>query len=381
MEFIDNIEWAYLQGLPGLGSGGVRKLLTYYTDVMTAWQAIKKNDSNLLANGVLSNNLLTAYRKMDLDIYAAAMQTVMNNMHIGVISYTNNYFPEVLSEIYNPPAVLFYKGNIDLLKNLEYSISIVGARACSPYGKNVCFHFAQVLASHGITIVSGGARGIDSFAHEGTLSSKGKTIAIMGCGLNVVYPRENARLFRQIVEAGGLLLSEFAPGMKPLKQNFPIRNRLIAGLTKGTIVVEAKASSGSLITADMAINEGREVFTVPGNVLSGYSDGSNWLLKQGANVMTKPEDLLSIMGWEKLLYSNIYNKGSHNKDDMISLSMEAQAIISSLSTEKAYTLEDIVSKTMLPLPKVQQILLSLELNKRIEKANGQGYVLKYSRRD
>ena len=159
---------------------------------------------------------------------------------IEFVTYEEAIFPNCLKEIYDPPAVLFLKGDKNLLTMLEKSVAMVGARECSIYGRNVAHHFAKELANNGVVIVSGGARGIDSFCHEGALCTKGKTIAVMGCGLDQVYPRENKVLFENIVKSGGLLVSEYPPHVPPYSKHFPMRNRIISGLARAVVVVEAK---------------------------------------------------------------------------------------------------------------------------------------------
>ncbi len=198
-------------------------------------------------------------------------------------------YPYLLSEINDRPKILYVLGNTELLRrNL---ISIVGSRDCSDYGKEACIKLAYNLASQGIVIVSGLALGIDSCAHIGTLKAKGKTVAVVAHGLDMIYPKENINLAKQIVLSGGAIVSEFPLGTRPLAENFPKRNRIISGLSKGTVVVEAKEHSGSLITAQMALEQGRRVFAFPGNIFSQYSKGTNKLIKEGAEIITNINDL------------------------------------------------------------------------------------------
>ena len=212
---------------------------------------------------------------------------------IQILSIKNPQYPLLLKQIYDPPKILYVLGNIDILNNL--SIAIVGCRDASKYGKICAKYFAYNLASKGINIVSGLAKGIDSFSHIGAIDAKGKTIAVIGSGLDVIYPKENEILAKQILKNGGTIISEYPLGTKPNKNNFPARNRIISGLSRGVIIVEAKEKSGSLITANFALEQGREVFAVPGNINSINSIGTNNLIKDGAIPVCNYSDVLQFL--------------------------------------------------------------------------------------
>lgn len=209
---------------------------------------------------------------------------------IEKIDMKNRYYPQMLKKIYSPPKELYVIGNKEIL-NMS-CVAIVGCRECSQYGRKVAEKFAYELSKRGLVIVSGLAKGIDSFAHIGTVYAKGKTIAVLGSGLDNIYPKENVELARKIVEYGGCIISEYPLGTKPEKKNFPQRNRIISGLSKGVLVVEAKEKSGTLITVDFAIEQGRDVFCVPGNINSFNSVGTNELIKQGAKLVNNINDIL-----------------------------------------------------------------------------------------
>lgn len=213
-------------------------------------------------------------------------------MRIEEISIGSKEYPEQLREIYDPPLKLYTLGNKQLLK--EKGIAIVGARKATEYGKNVALQISKELSQSGINIISGLALGIDSYAHLGTLHEEciGKTIAILGSGLDKIYPRENIELARRIIKSGGCIVSEYPVGTSANKLNFPQRNRIISGLSKGVIVVEASEKSGSLITADFALEQGRDVFAVPGDVNKETSRGTNNLIKQGAKIVTNYKEIL-----------------------------------------------------------------------------------------
>lgn len=211
----------------------------------------------------------------------------INKYKIKIINIFNEYYPPLLRYIYNPPVVLFAIGNIELLK--EKSIAIVGARQCSNYGKLIAKEIAKQVAWKNINIVSGLARGIDAFAHIG---ADGRTIAVLGSGLDIIYPKENTKLAKNILRTGGTIISEYNLRTPPDRLNFPNRNRIISGISDSVIVIEAKERSGSLITAEFALEQGKDVYAVPGNITSKYSMGTNNLIKEGAIPYTCIRDIL-----------------------------------------------------------------------------------------
>ena len=211
-------------------------------------------------------------------------------MNVIKLAQDDKYYPNKLKLIYDPPELLYCLGDIRLLN--EPSIAIVGTRNASNYGKRIAYNLSQELSKRGVTIISGLASGIDSYAHEGAFKNVGKTIAVLGSGIDIIYPKENEDLYKSIIKNGGLIVSEFPLGTKPEKDNFPKRNRIISGLSDGVVVVEAKKKSGALITADLALEQGRSVFAVPGNIDSQNSEGTNNLIKEGAVPVTSYLDIL-----------------------------------------------------------------------------------------
>jgi DNA processing protein len=210
---------------------------------------------------------------------------------IEVITYFDETYPKTLKEIFQPPWCLFLKGKASLL-NKEKKLAIVGSRETTSYGKNVISHILPPLIKRNIIIVSGLAKGIDALAHQTTIEYEGETIAIIAGGFYHIYPKENVKLANRIA-SDHLLISEYPPNSKPMKWQFPARNRIISGLCEGTVLIEAKRRSGSLITANYAVQEGREVFAVPGNIFSPFSEGTNDLIQQGAKLVMSGEDILS----------------------------------------------------------------------------------------
>jgi DNA processing protein len=207
-------------------------------------------------------------------------------------------FPPLLAQIPDPPSRLWVRGEADVAVLAAPAVAIVGARACSGYGRSVARTLATEAAAAGAVVVSGLARGVDGEAHRGALAAAGRTVAVLGCGVDREYPAAHAELARSIVEAGGLIVSEYEPGVEPAPWRFPARNRIIAGLARATVVVEARERSGALITADFALEDGREVLAVPGEITSALSAGTNSLLRQGATPATGAADVLEAIGVE-----------------------------------------------------------------------------------
>ena len=280
-------------------------------------------------------------------------------MNYNFITINDDIYPECLKEISNPPLKLYYKGNLDLLKE-ERLIAVVGTRNPSSYGKLCCEYMVKKMTSANITIVSGFAKGIDSIAHKTSLLAGGKTIAVIASGLDIVYPASNLSLYREIEEKG-LILSEYEAGVKPFKFNFPQRNRIIAGLSKGTIVVESKDRGGSLITADLALEFNRDVYAVPGDVFSEYSKGCNNLIRDSkAKSLSNINELLDDYSW-KIEEKNINNKYTQNQ----------LLILNSLSSEK--NLDNILMETKIEQTEILAELMTLEIMGAIKSIAGGRY--------
>ena len=280
-------------------------------------------------------------------------------MNYNFITINDDVYPECLKEISNPPLKLYYKGNLDLLKE-ERLIAVVGTRNPSSYGKLCCEYMVKKMTSANITVVSGFAKGIDSIAHKTSLLTDGKTIAVIASGLDIVYPASNLSLYREIEEKG-LILSEYEAGVKPFKSNFPQRNRIIAGLSKGTIVVESKNRGGSLITADLALEFNRDVYAVPGDVFSEYSKGCNNLIRDSrAKSLSNINELLEDYSWE------VEEKNDSNK-----YTKNQILILNCLSSEK--NLDNILIETKIEQTEILAELMTLEIMGAIKSIAGGRY--------
>lgn len=287
MEHLENKKyWIWLSLIKNLGSKRKQKLLEIYKTPDEIYKLKKEELVRVQGIGEnLSDNILDETIRDRLNNHILYMQK--NN--IDIVSINDKEYPQILKEIYDPPISLYIKGNKDILNHR--SIAIVGCRDVTDYGKKAAKYFAYNLANQNINVISGLAKGVDSYAHIGTLSTSGKTIAVVGTGLDSVYPTENKYLLDKILENGGAVISEYCLGTKAEKMNFPARNRIISGMSKGVIVIEAKEKSGTLITVDFALEQGRDVYVVPGNINSINSVGTNELIKQGAKMVTTYKEI------------------------------------------------------------------------------------------
>lgn len=284
---------------------------------------------------------------------------------IKFITYKDPDYPENLKTIYDPPPFFFLQG--ELKKEDKKALAIVGTRRASHYGKSVAEKLASELVQRGVSIVSGLARGIDSIGHFSALKEKGRTIAVFGSGLDVIYPREHTRLAQRIIE-NGALISEFLLGTSPLAENFPKRNRLISGLSLGVIIIEAPKKSGALLTAHCALDQGREVFAVPGNIGSKRSEGTNALIKKGAALVTSIDDILNEL--KGVLTFPSEREMSKLK---VELTEEEKKVFNLLSLEPNH-IDKIAKQSNVEIPQVLSVLLSLELKGLVKQLSGKMFV-------
>ena len=393
----DTIYIAGLQSLYNVGATHVRRFIEDFGSPYDAWQAVKRVE-NLKPYTHISNTDKRAIASSAKDEKLDYIIHKIDEYKMDVTTFLDKDFPSILNHIYNPPAILFMRGNRALLDKRLNRIALVGARRCSLYGRNVARMLGKELGKYSTIIVSGGARGIDTHGHEGLLASQGYGIVVMGCGLDIAYPRENTKLFDRILQNNGLLVSEYPPGTPPSAKHFPARNRIISGLSRGVIVVEAKGSSGSLITADMAVSEGRDVFVVPCNLLDHTADGNKFLMRNGAFVLTGYEDIVKeyhltlrdmFSAKEKLSLPNKRDTmsvkdssqiGNHSQGvdtqglSMLSFNVDRSLILSEIPHDRCITVSDILKATSIPLQQLQPLLLELEMEGAIENHPPRGYI-------
>ncbi len=283
---------------------------------------------------------------------------------IGLIAILDKEYPKLLTHIFNPPFLLYVKGSVETLKSKCFGV--VGTRALSEYGKRATPHLSLDLARAGFTIVSGLATGIDTLAHKAALEAGAKTIAVLGTGIDegALYPQLNLPLARKIVEKGGAVISEYAPGTHGTKFSFPQRNRIISGLSKGVLVVEADHISGAMITAKCALEQNRDVFALPGSIFAKTSEGANDLIKRGAKLVACADDILEEYGLESKKAKKIIRAESPEEEKILTI-----------LTDTPMTADDIIRKTGMSAPQVNATLMIMELGKKIKNLGGGKFVL------
>ncbi|MBE6008331.1 MAG: DNA-protecting protein DprA [Lachnospiraceae bacterium] len=358
----------YMMWLTGIKGMTVKKaylLLSYFGKPEEIWNS----DKMLLCsiNGISENFAERIIESRDPDVLDEKINR-LEELGIKYISINNPDYPELLRHIDEPPLGLYYKGTLP--KKDDMCFSIIGSRLCSEYGSLVSQRFAKELVQNGFTIVSGMARGIDSMSHRGAINGGGKTIAVLGCGLDICYPPENQKLMAKI-EENGCLISEYPPGTQPYPGNFPPRNRIIAGLSMGLLVVEASKRSGTLITVNHALDYGRDVFAVPANITSDLSAGTNELIKDGCPPVTCVEDILFELGVIKNVKEEKIEQAAAEE-----LTEEEQEILSCIKYEPV-SLDDLIILLDKPSQSIQYILTYLEIYGYIKRLPGQRFVRAY----
>ena len=289
----------HMIGIGGISMSGIAEILHNFGIFVTGSDVTRsKITDKLSSHGIFITigHDTKLVSQADLVVYSAAvkqddpelLEAKKNN--IEIVSILDDEYPNILRNIYDPPIFLYLKGNKKILNKM--SIAIIGCREARDYGKKIAKNFAYNLSKNNINIISGLAKGIDTCAHLGAIYAKEKTIAVLGSGINVIYPKENLYLVQKILENEGVIISEYPLGTAPEKRNFVARNRIISGMSRGVLVVEAKKKSGTLITVDFALNEGRDIFVIPGDISSENSFGTNDLIKQGGKLVTDFTEIL-----------------------------------------------------------------------------------------
>ncbi len=342
----------------GIGKGRLERLKQVFGDARTVWQA---DSTELRGAGILSTreleNLLQQRLLQDPETVFASWQA----KQIGICSQDEADYPPLLRRCYNPPPFLFYRGQ---LPEDAACLAVVGSRHATPYGRNVARSFSESLSRYGVTIVSGAARGIDAAAHEGAILGGTPTIAVLGCGVDVTYPPENRRLIEQIAQTG-CVISEYPPGTPPMAGRFPARNRIVAGMSLAVLVVEAAEKSGALITADLALEENRDVYAIPGSVFSDASKGTHRLIQQGARLIGSVEDILQELGLAGTEAS---------QRTPVKLTATERRVLDALSIDEAKPVEALIRELDMAAADIQVLLLQLELSGQVEKDRSMRYI-------
>lgn len=357
----DWVYWLALKDVNGLGDVLIRRLVSKFNSPKDVFSASKSEILGVEGVGETVVQKIKTYSDWEK---VGKEVSKLKNLGFRLLSFQNNEYPSNLENIFNPPTLLYISGNI--IESDKCALAVVGSRDCDEYGRGATEKFVRELSERGITIVSGMARGIDTVAHRSSLEKSCRTLAVLGNGLDIVYPHENMRLYERVAE-NGALISEFNLGTAPDSGNFPRRNRLLSGLSLGVLVIQASRKSGALITASYASEQNREVFSVPGNVNNNRSNGSNWLIKKGAKLVDCVEDILEEIDAFRNLVSDVSNERKVSFDH--NLSEEERRIIG-LFEDKQLHVDEIIVKSKLDVQDVLRILLDMELKGVIKQLPG-----------
>ena len=355
--------WIALDSIAGLGHKRFETLLAHFGSLQKAWHASADQIAKSGLDERSINKIVALRNKAEPDQFVQNLQ----KLKMKAICRNSPEFPPLLKEIYDPPNVLYHSGTIDF--DGLHAVAIVGTRLPTAYGKRIATRLAGDLASAGLTIVSGLARGVDSIAHEAALKSNGNTVAVLGGALNKLYPADHSPLARRIVQSGGGVLTEFPPDVRALKQHFPRRNRIISGLVAGVIVIEGKHDSGSLITAQHGLEQGRDVFAIPGNITDDKSGGPNELIKDArAKLITSADDVLDEMNL-RALTKPIKPKPATAKielDDNYS-AVEKQILTTLAKAGRPIHVDELSRMVKKPVSEVNTSIVMLELGDKVKR--------------
>jgi len=353
---MEHFYWAALGAAKGIGTARLLALVKVFGSAQNLYEA---EEADILATGIVSPKGAAQFveNKKSCGILPEMLQEQCERLRISVVPVVSSQYPERLKRVLHPPAVLYVKGT---LPDCRYSIAVVGSRLADAYGVKAAAWFGKTLAEAGVVVVSGGAKGVDAASHEGALQGGGRTVAVLGCGVDIAYPHTNAKLFASIAE-NGALVSEYPPGTKPERYHFPERNRIISGICQGIVLVQAAQRSGALITAEFAMDEGREVFCVPGNIFTDKSAGPHTLIKAGARLADSPRDILEEVFPELCgsSHSNLFS--GCNDTTPLRKCTEGQRRILDLLTQGPQTLEQLVAASGFAIGEVSVMLLELQM--------------------
>lgn len=361
----DDYLWLGLRSVPGVGSVTFRRLLERFGSPA---QVMSASAVELMSVKGVTQQSANAIVNRSWESFALQEAERLARSAAHLVTFTSREYPKSLFEIPDPPPFIYVRGNIPVK---AVAVAIVGSRRATAYGVQATDRLSAELAQRGVVVVSGMARGVDTAAHKGALKGGGKTIAVLGCGVDRVYPPENRKLFDETA-ANGCLISEFPLGTMPLAENFPRRNRIISGIARGVLVIEAAENSGSLITAQYALEQGRDVFAVPGNITFASCKGTNRLIKQGAKLVDCVEDILEELPASLLAAAT---PGGESAPGSFALAPREAAIFELLARAPLH-IDDIISQSELTAGEVSSMLLHLELKGAVTALPGAHYMVR-----
>ena len=354
--------WIWLSSVKGIGAKRFYRLLSLYGDARSVWDALGGPLTPPDIPAAVGKAAFGKLRAARDESYFYRLFDRLEKGGIRAVTRLSDDYPPALTGIYDPPPTLYVRGDGDL--SAERMIAVVGSRICTRDGQRAAREFAMGLAQNGVTVVSGMARGIDSWAHRGALDGHGPTVAVLGCGVDVVYPPENGDLAMEILDSGGAIVSEYVPGTPPVPGNFPARNRIISGLTEGTLLVEGARASGAMITVNLALEQGRDVFAVPGGIYSPLSEAPNRMILDGATPVLSHWDILEHYRWAQRPSENPVRKIRP-----VELEPDEMAIVQPLR-EQALSFDELAAATGFSAARLNSHLTMLELRGIIEKVPG-----------
>jgi DNA processing protein len=374
-------DWVELNMTPGIGPRAAAKLLERFGSAEAVYSATRSELEQLR----LVPEAIDSIIARDLQPAAEAEIRAVKKLGGDILLLDDGVYPSSLREIYDPPIVIYVKGSWSVCLD-QPCIAVVGSRRCSTYGQNAALMIARDLAQRGVTVVSGFARGIDASAHRGALEAGGRTVAVLGTGIDEYYPRDHKKLASEILAKGGAIVSQFPLGTPPVSENFPYRNRIISGLSLGVLVVEASENSGSLITARLAIEQNREVFAVPGNITSRNSFGTNYLIKgAGAKLVQQWQDIATELPPQiaARLLPPPFAEGKKERSlaDRLAfvpegLSRAETSVFRLLTPDAPAHIDTLIDQSRLPMSELTNALLSLEIRELVRALPGKCFVRK-----
>jgi DNA processing protein len=353
------VYWVGFNIIKGIGAVRMKGLLNYFGNAELAWEA----SADALREAGLGKKILVSFLRMREQIDLEKVWEHIQNEGITVYTWDDEGYPARLRKIDSSPPVIYVKGS--LLEDDNWAVAIVGTRRMTSYGKQVTYQIASALASNGITVVSGMARGVDAVAHRAALSGGGRTLAVLGSGVDRIYPPEHRQLAEDII-TNGALISDYAPGTPPEGGNFPPRNRIISALSKAVIVIEAGKQSGALITAAFAAEQGREVFAVPGNIYAPLSKGPNLLIQQGAHTLLEIDDVLETL--------NMVMVGEQRKARAVLPTNALEAKLYQIIGDEPLHVDEIRARSELPINQVSSTLALMELKGMVRQVGNMNYI-------
>ncbi len=355
----DKKYWIGFNLIKGIGAVRMQALIQHFGDLELAWKAAPAELAEAGLGLKLIERIVQARENVDLDKVWKKIEA----QDIHILTWEDESYPQRLKEIDQPPPVLYIRG--EYLQDDLFAVAIVGTRRVTAYGRQITEEISAFLAANGITVISGLARGVDAIAHQTALQAGGRTIAVLGSGVDKIYPPEHRRLAEQMMERGAIM-SDYAPGTPPDASNFPPRNRIISGLSLAVVVIEAGETSGALITAEFAAEQGREIFAVPGSILAPQSKGTNKLIQRGALPLLSVDDLMQALDLTRV--------GEQKAARKIIPANETEARLMTVLGAEPLHVDDIRNQTELPIEKVSAALALMELKGMVRQVGGMNYV-------